>query len=158
MDQKENDSDEYLDLSKEEIYFEHCSKTADEDEFDLIVSCLEEILFDDSFMKEQSDFFEQHCDIFEDKEENKIEYTEIFEKFKSITENIIEQRLKSTLKGFSMRKFEKMLSLRGDELGGEVFDFLFSLTDFSEFKETMLSHKNKGKGQLDLSISGHHLK
>ena len=158
MDQKEKDIEEYLDLSKEEIYFEHSSKTADEDEFDLIVSCLEEILFDDSFMKEQSDFFEQHCEIFEDKEENKIEYTAIFEKFKSITENIIEQRLKSTLKGFSMRKFEKMLSLRGDELGGEVFDFLLSLGDFSEFKETMLSYKSKGKGQLDLSISGYHLK
>ena len=158
MDQKEKDVEEYLDLSKEEIYFEHRSKTVDEDEFDQIVSCLEEILFDDSFMSEQSAFFEQHCDIFEDKEENKIEYTQIFEKFKSVTENIIEQRLKSSLKGFSMRKFEKMLSSRGDELGGEVFDFLLSLSDFSEFKETMLSYKNKGKGQLDLSISGHHLK
>ena len=158
MDQKEKDEEEYLDLSKEEIYFEHRSKTVDDDEFDQIVSCLEEILFDDTFMREQSDFFEQHCDIFEDNEENKIEYTQIFEKFKSVTENIIEQRLKSSLKGFSMRKFEKMLSVRGDELGGEVFDFLLSLSDFSEFKEAMLSYKNKGKGQLDLSISGHHLK
>ena len=75
MDQKEKDEEEYLDLSKEEIYFEHRSKTVDDDEFDQIVSCLEEILFDDTFMREQSDFFEQHCDIFEDNEENKIEYT-----------------------------------------------------------------------------------
>lgn len=159
MDHKASgDDDDYLDMSKDEIYFEHNSKSAEEDEFDLIISCLEEILFDDEFMTEQSNFFERNCSVFEDREENKIEYTAIFEEFKKVTESIIESSLKSKVAGFTMRKFEKMLSSRGDQLGGEVFDLLLSLGDFSEFKETMLSYKNKGKGHLDLSISGHHLK
>lgn len=157
MAQKEDS--EYLDMEAEETFFSHCSKTSEDDEFDLIVQNLETILFDDDFMAEQNSYFENHCKIFEDSPENKLEYMEVFNRYTRFMENIIEERMRSKLFGFSMNRFEKMLSTRAGELAGEVFDTLSSMGDFSDFKETMLSFKNKGgKGQLDLTISGHHLK
>lgn len=156
MDEKGND--DFLDMENEETFFEHTSKTTEDDEFDSIISSLEELLFNEEFMDEQSSFFEKNCEVFEDQAENKLEYTEIFNQYKITTENVIERSLRSRISGFTMRKFEKLLSTRSDQLSGEVFDLLLSLADFSEFKETMISYKNKGKGQLDLSICGYHLK
>jgi len=149
---------DFLDMENEETFFEHTSKTSEDDEFDCIIGSLEELLFEEKFMDGQSSFFEKHCEVFEDHAENKLEYTEIFNQYKNYTEDVIERSLRSRISGFTMRRFEKILLSRSDQLSGEVFDLLLSLADFSEFKETMLSYKNKSKGQLDLSICGHHLK
>ena len=50
-----------------------------------------------------------------------------------------------------------------DELSGEIFDLLYSLGDFMEFKDVMVAQKDlkkttqrgpKSAGGLDLSVSG----
>ena len=77
-----------------------------------------------------------------------------------MVEDVIERKLILKIPGFSMKKFERVLISRKDQLGGEVFDILFSLGDFSEFKDNMIAYKNSSNNSrsLDLSISGHQLK
>ena len=109
MDSKQT---EFVDMEdEEEINYEHTSNSAEDNEFDSIVTCLEEIVQDENFMNMQSTFFEQNCgntslplilfhwfenhviDVFEDKKENKIIYTEIFEAFSKLIEGFIAQKL-----------------------------------------------------------------
>ena len=52
--------------------------------------------------------------------------------------------------GFRMSEFSDMLASRPDEIMGDIFDTLMSLSDFNEFKELMLSHK---RGPL-LAVAG----
>ncbi len=48
-------------IVEDEVNFEHTSRTAEEGEFDLIVTILEELLLDDRFQDMQSRFCERHC-------------------------------------------------------------------------------------------------
>lgn len=47
-----------------------------------------------------------------------------------------------------------MLSSRQEELAGEMFDLLLSLSEFSAFKEMMLSYKYEQQQQQGASSSG----
>ena len=40
-----------------------------------------------------------------------------------------------------MEEFNEMLENRPDEVAGDIFDLLLSLSSFSEFKDLMLSYK-----------------
>eukprot|EP00603_Paraphysomonas_imperforata_P014938 CAMPEP_0114466584 /NCGR_PEP_ID=MMETSP0104-20121206/9149_1 /TAXON_ID=37642 ORGANISM="Paraphysomonas imperforata, Strain PA2" /NCGR_SAMPLE_ID=MMETSP0104 /ASSEMBLY_ACC=CAM_ASM_000202 /LENGTH=153 /DNA_ID=CAMNT_0001639957 /DNA_START=113 /DNA_END=574 /DNA_ORIENTATION=- len=119
------------------------SGTAEEIEFDLTVGILEEIVLDDKFSNMQNEFCLQNCDIFEDTEENKLIYSDVFQDYTALIESYLERRLSQ--KGISMRNFESQLEDRKDEISGEIFDLLLSLSDFSEFKDLMLSYK-RSKG------------
>jgi ADP-ribosylation factor 2-binding protein len=48
-------------------------------------------------------------DIFDNSEENKIEYTPIFSEYTRVIEGVLENRLKSKISGFDMKRFENML-------------------------------------------------
>jgi hypothetical protein len=48
-------------LLDEEVNIVHVSRTAEENEFDTIVTALEELLLDDGFQEMQSRFCERHC-------------------------------------------------------------------------------------------------
>lgn len=124
--------------------------SAEDNEFDAIVGALESVLLDDSFTAVQNAFYEKYYAIFEDKEENKIEYTSIFEEYTALVEKTLEERLNLLIPGFKMSRFEEMLSSRQDEIGGEIFDLLLSFGNFDEFKEMMLSYKRmKAPGKVD---------
>ena len=109
-------------------------------------------------------FCEEHCGIFDDKDENKIEYTEIFQRYTSLIESTLDQKLTEKVPNFSMKRFETMLLSRQDEMDTEIFDLLLSLSDFDEFKEVMLSYKkpvnkpttntNTNAGIFDFAITG----
>jgi hypothetical protein len=45
----------------EEVFFEHSSNSPEDDEFDAIVSCLEEILQDDAFQNTLNQFYNDNC-------------------------------------------------------------------------------------------------
>eukprot|EP01041_Mallomonas_annulata_P002739 gene2739-5394_t len=142
---------------EDEIICEAGSGTAEDNEFDLIVSALEEVILDEEFNIQQTEYCDRHCDIFEDNDENKLEYTDIFQEYTSFIERIIESNLTEKIPDFSMQKFEKLLSTRSDQLSGDVFDLLISLGDFNEFKQLMLSQKrtkNSGSELLGLSVQG----
>ena len=78
---------------------------------------------------------------FTDDEENKIEYTRIFQEYTRLVEGTLEEKLSAKLRDFRMADFERMVAGRQDEVGGEIFDMLLSFTDFSEFKAQILAYK-----------------
>mmetsp|Transcript_16858 Transcript_16858/g.31578 ORF Transcript_16858/g.31578 Transcript_16858/m.31578 type:complete len:222 (+) Transcript_16858:110-775(+) len=123
------------------------SNVSEEDQyFDEIVGALENILMLEEFNDLQNDFCEQHCEVFEDTEESKLVYTDLFSQYTELIEGYIIGRLTLEIDDFSMDKFGALLADRQDEITGDVFDMLMSFTDFEEFKSLMLSHKNQGEG------------
>jgi hypothetical protein len=46
---------------EEDVNYEHVSRTAEENEFDTIVTTLEQLLLDPSFQEMQNRFGERHC-------------------------------------------------------------------------------------------------
>lgn len=76
----------------------------EDDEFDNIVGTLQEIVLDEKFEKLQTHFFRENCDIFDEEEENKMIYLEIFKKYQAIIEDSMNMVLfikKIKLKSFS---------------------------------------------------------
>jgi len=144
----------------EETYLE-TSGSAEEVEFDGVCGALEEILLtDEEFLATQRRFGDEHSRIFEDTDENKVEYTALFEQYTALMERTLEERLASRVPGFSMRRFEMQLIERKDEIGGEIFDLLLSFSDFNEFKATMIAHKQMAQGEDGpggLSLTGNKL-
>lgn len=120
--------------------------------FDEIIGNIEDLLIDDKFNKLQNDFKTKYYQQFEDVEENKLEYTSIFKEYQDLIEHHLEKELSKRLPQFSMTAFIKQLMERKEELDGEVFEMLLSLSDFLIFKELMLDFKKEKEGtQLDLT-------
>ncbi|GMI46841.1 hypothetical protein TrCOL_g11935 [Triparma columacea] len=102
----------------------------------------------------QSSFCSRHCSVFDDTEESKLIYTDIFSQYTELIEGYIISRLTSEVPGFTMDEFGAMLGNRQDEITGDVFDMLMSFTDFEEFKSLMLSYKpGAGGGEMLLPSS-----
>jgi len=61
----------------------------EDDEFDNIVGILQEIVLDEQFETSQNQFFRENCEVFDEEEENKMIYINIFKKYQSIIEDFI---------------------------------------------------------------------
>ena len=111
--------------------------------FDAIVGALEAFMMEDDFASTQAAFCRAECAIFEDTDENKLEYTPIFERYTDALETAIEAHLASAVPGFDMLEFAEMLEARRETeaLDGDAFELLATLSDFDAFKELMLAHK-----------------
>mmetsp|Transcript_1762 Transcript_1762/g.1908 ORF Transcript_1762/g.1908 Transcript_1762/m.1908 type:complete len:173 (-) Transcript_1762:1440-1958(-) len=146
---------------EEEVFYQE-SGSVEDNEFDSIVGALEEILLGDAFTTIQKAFCDEHCEKFSNSEENKVEYTELFQTYTTIIETTLDQQLTAKIPGFKMSTFEGLLVNRKDEIDTEIFDLLMSLGDFSEFKELMVAHKKmkesikNGSTEL-LTIFGTHM-
>ncbi|KXZ48546.1 hypothetical protein GPECTOR_27g717 [Gonium pectorale] len=133
----------------EEINFvDDGSKLSDETRrFDRIVGALEDVLMDPEFEELREGFCRENCQHFEDSDENKLIYTDIFSKYTELVESMIESKLKQAVPGFSMAEFMTLLESHKDNLMAEVFDLLLSLADFEAFKEVMLSYKRDASSE-----------
>mmetsp|Transcript_3630 Transcript_3630/g.12893 ORF Transcript_3630/g.12893 Transcript_3630/m.12893 type:complete len:148 (-) Transcript_3630:1314-1757(-) len=111
---------------------------------------------DDEFHDLQRKFANEHSAVFEDTDENKIIYTELFGKYTELIEGFLDARLKATIPDFSMHDFMELLIAREEEMrSSDVFDVLVSCADFTTFKELMLAHKTEMNGvgpQLKLDV------
>lgn len=76
-------------FTKQKSYFYIGYSNKEDEDFDQIVGCLQEIVLEPAFEKNQNLFFKKNCHIFEDSEENKIEYMEIFKTYQALIENSI---------------------------------------------------------------------
>jgi len=85
------------------------STTQQEQEFDTIVGHLETILMDDSFTSMQTSFCTSHCEVFEDTEENKLEYMDIFGRYTDMVEGFIVKELEDKIENFTMEKLSEVL-------------------------------------------------
>ncbi|EDV29039.1 uncharacterized protein TRIADDRAFT_52525 [Trichoplax adhaerens] len=78
--------------------------------FDTIIGHLEDIIMDeDEFQQMESDFMEKYYMEFENTEENKLIYTDIFNEYVSTIEKYTEESLRARMPNFSMKEFMKML-------------------------------------------------
>ncbi|GMI27176.1 hypothetical protein TeGR_g2640, partial [Tetraparma gracilis] len=72
--------------------------------FDSVVGALENCLMDDDFLAMQQDFCEGNCEVFDEGEEMKLCYTELFQQYTNMIEGFIEARLSKEVEDFSMDK------------------------------------------------------
>ncbi|XP_032799786.2 ADP-ribosylation factor-like protein 2-binding protein [Daphnia magna] len=120
--------------------------------FDRCIGCIEEIIISEEFMKIQHNFITKHCIMFDDKEENKLIYTSIFQDYAQLAEKYLEQKLKQMIPNFSMKEFCIELNHQ-PVLDGEVFDMLRECIDFFSFKAMMVDFK-KSQNIDNLLLSG----
>ncbi|KAK5669417.1 hypothetical protein QVD99_003812 [Batrachochytrium dendrobatidis] len=124
--------------------------------FDTIVGEIETIIMDDKFIALQQAFLSKHCNVFDESDENKLEYTAIFQQYNQYIESYLCKRLKVRLPWFSMPDFLQMIKQRPDQAEGDVFDMLHSLGEFIEFKDLMIGYirEKEGRGpNLDCLLS-----
>ncbi|WIA32645.1 hypothetical protein OEZ86_003446 [Tetradesmus obliquus] len=125
--------------------------------WDRIIAALQGMLLDTGFEETHSSFCRQHCHEFEDGDENKLCYTQLFEAYCELLEGSIQRALQAAVPGLSMDEFAAMLGERQEQLGAEVFDLLLSMSDFATFKELMLETRRQQESSAErqqLLLSG----
>ena len=86
-------------------------------------------------------FVEKNYSVFDDEEENKHEYKQIYEDYVAIMEKNIEQKL---LESFTEANISQFLTTFKDNMetyeyhNSDTVDILFSFIDFQQFKSQML--------------------
>ena len=133
------------------------NKDSDDFKFDIFAEALQDIVIEDEFEKMQNDFCEKYYKIFEDKEENKLEYTKIFNEYTKKTEEYLEQNLKKRVKQYKIDDFYKMLESKKFKMDEQLLDTLLDFSDFNNFKDMMLNYKrtktnNKKAVQLGVHV------
>ena len=130
------------------------NKNSDDYKFDCFVEKLQEIVIEDEFENLQNDFCEKYYKIFEDKNENKLEYTEIFNKYTKLIENYLEKNLIKRVPQFNVNDFYKMLESKKFKIDEQLLDILISFADFQNFKQLMLDYKHKKENKNDILFLG----
>jgi ADP-ribosylation factor-like protein 2-binding protein len=102
---------------------------------------LQDLLVEEEFERLLDKFVAENAEIFEDSEENKLEYLPIFKKYKQIVETHLQKRLKQEIPGFSMKRMEELMMENKEDIDENVLDTLKTFEDFLAFKETMLLYK-----------------
>ena len=110
----------------------------EDDYFDNVVGCLQEIILDPEFDGMQKRFSTENCMQFEATEENKLVYTTIFNAYQNTIEAHINAKLEEAIPDFSMERFIALLDTRKDQIEEQIYDLLLSFSDFESFKEMML--------------------
>lgn len=121
---------------------------ATSDYFNLVIGHIEDIVVDDAFQRLQHDFMEAHHARFDaTTDENRIEYSDIFAVYTATMETHIVHALQARMDAdggghaFDMDRFAAELSTCKGRLDGEIFELLFSLSDFVTFKEMVMDYK-----------------
>mmetsp|Transcript_46694 Transcript_46694/g.101458 ORF Transcript_46694/g.101458 Transcript_46694/m.101458 type:complete len:197 (+) Transcript_46694:127-717(+) len=128
------------DCEAEEVYASSDAAGGNANSFEAIMFELEQVMMDESFNAKISAFMTEHCNEFEDTEENKLAYTKLFEEYVGILETYIETRLGAAVPNFDMQAFCAELLKRKDELTLDL-DTLGAFGDFEAFKAMMLACK-----------------
>jgi len=87
----------------------------------------------------------KNCETFEDTEENKLEYTNVYTEYVHILDQMIDAQLKTTFSDAELESFYvgfKDHMPQYEQINPEVVDNLFGFLDFDKFKKAMLSFKN----------------
>ncbi|KAJ6638480.1 ADP-ribosylation factor-like protein 2-binding protein [Pseudolycoriella hygida] len=123
--------------------------------FNRVIGFVEDIVVSEEFQSLQRNFLEKHYQEFDDNEENKIIYTDIFKEYTSLMEFYIINHLNFRMNGsFQMEKFAQELQNMKPGLDGEIFELLFSLTDFLTFKDLILDYKASKNGRFEGLANG----
>ncbi|CAI2380417.1 unnamed protein product [Moneuplotes crassus] len=137
-------ADNDVDMDGEEDEFEiscYGETNQEDDKFDEFVGALQEIVINPEFETIQNSFFNKNCIHFENTEENKLIYMDIFQKYKEVIENYIEENLKDMIQDFNMEEYAALLPERKDEIDEQLLELITSFADFTVFKELMISFR-----------------
>ena len=134
--------------------FEESSVNKDSDnyKFDKFAEALQDIVIEDEFEKLQNDFCEKYYKIFEEKDENKLEYTKIFNEYTKTTEEFLEKELKKRVKEYNIDDFYKLLESKKFKIDEQLLDTLLDLSEFNNFKEMMLNYKREKENDKQQKI------
>ncbi|XP_002737955.2 ADP-ribosylation factor-like protein 2-binding protein [Saccoglossus kowalevskii] len=140
-----NDDIEDMEFQEENL----CSSSSSisDTKFDMTIGHIEDIIMDDDFQDMQQNFMEKNYVHFEDTEENKFIYTDIFKEYTDLIEKFIEDKLTARMPGFVMSEFTRQLQTRQNELSGEIFEILLTFSDFISFKEMFIDYKAEKEGR-----------
>ncbi|CAE8600205.1 unnamed protein product [Polarella glacialis] len=105
------------------------------------VAILDTLLREEDFKANLDAYCATSCDTFEDAEENKLEYTSIFQGFQAHVEQYLHRKACVDLHAFLEHLPEYMDRPDAHEQTGAIFDLLNAFTDFSAFKDMMLQLK-----------------
>ena len=133
------------------------NKDSEDFKFDVFAEALQDIVIEEEFEKMQNDFCEKYYKIFEDKEENKLEYTKIFNEYTKKTEDFLVKNLQKRVTQYKIDDFYKMLESKKFKMDEQLLDTLLALSDFNNFKDMMLNYKraktnNKKAVQLGVHV------
>ncbi len=133
------------------------NKDSDDYKFDIFAEALQDIVIEEEFEKMQNDFCEKYYKVFEDKDENKLEYTKIFNEYTKKTEEFLEKNLKKRVTQYKIDDFYKMLESKKFKMDEQLLDTLLDISDFGNFKQMMLDYKrsktnNKKAVQLGVHV------
>ena len=134
--------------------FEESSVNKDSDnyKFDKFAEALQDIVIEDEFEKMQKDFCEKYYKIFEEKDENKLEYIKIFNEYTKTTEEFLEKELKKRVKEYNIDDFYKLLESKKFKIDEQLLDTLLDLSEFNNFKEMMLNYKREKENDKQQKI------
>ena len=116
-----------------------------------IFKSIGDVLADSDFTIANDDFYQKYSKNFDDDDENKHEYKQIYEEYLSITEKVIEARIREQY-GFDEEAFATFLESLAEKKGeyeaenADTVNILFSMIEFDQFKKKMLEAK---KGLVD---------
>ncbi|KXJ84320.1 hypothetical protein RP20_CCG012555 [Aedes albopictus] len=117
--------------------------------FDTVIGHIEDIVIGEEFQTMVNHFMECYYHLFDQGEENKIVYTEIYQKYTSLIETFIVESLNDKMSYFDMDRFALELETKKSQLDGEIFELLYTLTDFLAFKDMVLDYKAFKEGLYD---------
>lgn len=131
------------------------SAFSDEDKarFVAAIDALEAAVLDPSFRAHVEAWCRANCTAFEDTDENRLEWMDLFQQYTEMIETCLEAALEERVPGFNMAHFMAELERQPDALGGEVFDLLMSLGEWDDFKSLMLSYKMELLGGSEAMLS-----
>ena len=110
-----------------------------------IFSAVQELMASEEFVNAQLTFMQANVQAFDENDENKLEYTGIYESYVKIMEDIIDAKLiesfpKDDIESFYANFRDNYQSYEAQDK--ETVDSLFELTDFVRFKDSMLAKKS----------------
>ena len=111
------------------------NQKSDDYKFDCFVEQLQEIVIEPEFEKIQNDFCEKYYKEFDEKSENKLIYTEIFNKYTLLIEDYLWKNLIKRVSKFKINYFYEMLKSKKFKMDEQLLDTLISFSDFQNFSK-----------------------
>ena len=105
---------------------------------------LSELMTSGDYVDAQMDFIRTNMDKFDEEEENKIEYTGIFETYVGTMEKVIDEQLAAKFSEDKCEAFYQHFQANYpsyEKVDPEIVEKLFTMIDFMKFKENMLNLK-----------------
>ncbi|KRX06107.1 hypothetical protein PPERSA_09719 [Pseudocohnilembus persalinus] len=115
-----------------------------------ILNFISEILANSEFQEAQAQFFDKNCSHFENEDENKHIYNDLFKEYQAILDQSVESKLLTKFSEEEIAQFFEDFEKNYKNYDNkDVVEQLFIFTDFSKFKSTMLEYNQRNQGKLN---------